>query len=593
MDSLLFSLALVPILGVLGQWIAWRTRLPSIIILLFLGFLAGPILSLIDTDQVFGDILYPLVSLLVSVIVFEGGLNLRIKDLKNIAPSLFRLVLIAPLITIGLMYLLTYHILGLSSELSIMFSALMVITGPTVIIPLLRHIKVSPKISSLIRWEGILIAPIGTFLIVLVYQSVFIETAHVLKITMMLLIKIMAVSTFMGLFFAYLIILFFKRNWVPDFLQELITLIVVFVAFLGSNFVQQDSGILTVVLMGIILANQQQITFQHVKVFKENLRILSISTLFIVLSSRLVFDDLLILMDFKHFIYLLSLIFIVRPVATFLTLIGTSLKFKERLLMAWIAPRGIVTASIASLFALRLVNLGVPQAEVLVPLTFLVLIFTVCVYGFSLNPFIKMIKLEDNDKIGILIVGANKIAVAIAKLLNTFDNLDVTVVDLNRKRVQYSRLDGVKALHTSVFSSRVVEDMQLGAYRSLISLTENDEVNSLACIQYSEVVGPQNVFRFPPISINVMQSEGTKKMDLGQQLVEFDFHFITNVFKNNDSFKLITIIEDMSYDDFIKQYGEHLLPVLGVSPTNLIKSAKGVESFEKNDRWIVLDKLIK
>ncbi|MEC8678182.1 MAG: cation:proton antiporter, partial [Candidatus Margulisiibacteriota bacterium] len=590
MDSLLFSLALVPILGVLGQWIAWRTRLPSIIILLFLGFLAGPILSLIDTDQVFGDILYPLVSLLVSVIVFEGGLNLRIKDLKNIAPSLFRLVLIAPIITIGLMYLLTHYLLGLSSELSIMFSALMVITGPTVIIPLLRHIKVSPKISSLIRWEGILIAPIGTFLIVLVYQSVFIETAHVLKITMLLLIKIMAVSTFVGLFFAYLIILFFKRNWVPDFLQELITLIIVFVAFLGSNFVQQDSGILTVVLMGIILANQQQIPFQHVKVFKENLRILSISTLFIVLSSRLVFDDLLALMDLQHFLYLLSLIFIVRPVATFLTLIGTSLKFKERLLMAWIAPRGIVTASIASLFALRLVNLGVPQAEVLVPLTFLVLIFTVCVYGFSLNPFIKMIKLEDNDKIGILIVGANKIAVAIARLLNSIDNIDVTVVDLNRKRVQYSRLDGVKALHTSVFSSRVVEDMQLGAYRSLISLTENDEVNSLACIQYSEVVGPQNVFRFPPISINSMQSEGTKKMDLGQQLVEFDFHFITSIFKNNDSFKIITIIDDMNLADFTKQYGENLLPILGVSPTNAIKSAKGVELFQKNDRWIVLDK---
>ena len=593
MDSLLFSLALVPILGVLGQWIAWRTRLPSIIILLFLGFLAGPILSLIDTDQVFGDILYPLVSLLVSVIVFEGGLNLRIKDLKNIAPSLFRLVLIAPIITIGLMYLLTHYLLGLSSELSIMFSALMVITGPTVIIPLLRHIKVSPKISSLIRWEGILIAPIGTFLIVLVYQSVFIETAHVLKITMLLLIKIMAVSTFMGLFFAYLIILFFKRNWVPDFLQELITLIIVFVAFLGSNFVQQDSGILTVVLMGIILANQQQIPFQHVKVFKENLRILSISTLFIVLSSRLVFDDLLALMDLQHFLYLLSLIFIVRPVATFLTLIGTSLKFKERLLMAWIAPRGIVTASIASLFALRLVNLGVPQAEVLVPLTFLVLIFTVCVYGFSLNPFIKMIKLEDNDKIGILIVGANKIAVAIARLLNSIDNIDVTVVDLNRKRVQYSRIDGVKALHTSVFSSRVVEDMHLGAYRSLISLTENDEVNSLACIQYSEVVGPQNVFRFPPISINSMQSEGTKKMDLGQQLVEFDFHFITSIFKNNDSFKIITIIDDMNLSEFTKQYGENLLPILGVSPTNTIKSAKGVELFQKNDRWIVLDKLIK
>ena len=374
MDQLLISLALVPVLGILGQWIAWRTRLPSIIVLLLLGFLVGPVFSVLDTDAVFGDILYPLVSLLVSVIVFEGGLNLRIRDLKNIGSSLFRLVLIAPIITITLMYLATHYILGVSSELSIMFSALMVITGPTVIIPLLRHIKVSPKISSLIRWEGILIAPIGTFLIVLVYQSVFISSDHVLKLTLLLLIKIMAVSTFLGLLFSGTIILFFKRNWVPDFLQELFTLLIVFVAFIGSNIVQQDSGILTVVLMGIILANQQQISLQHVKVFKENLRILSISTLFIVLSSRLIFDDLLELFDVQHLIYLLSLIFIVRPFATFSSLIGTKLKFKERLLMAWIAPRGIVTASIASLFALRLVNLGVPQAEQLVPLTFLVLI---------------------------------------------------------------------------------------------------------------------------------------------------------------------------------------------------------------------------
>ena len=199
------------------------------------------------------------------------------------------------------MFLSTHYILGVSYELSLMFSALMVITGPTVIIPLLRHIKVSPKISSLIRWEGILIAPIGTFLIVLVYQSVFISTDHVLKITILILIKTLAVSTFIGLLGAYTIILCFKRQWVPDFLQELVTLVMVISTFIGSNIVQADSGILTVVLMGIILANQQQISLQHVKVFKENLRILSISSLFIVLSSRLVFSDLMSLIDIKHF----------------------------------------------------------------------------------------------------------------------------------------------------------------------------------------------------------------------------------------------------------------------------------------------------
>ena len=215
----------------------------------------------------------------------------------------------------------------------------------------------------------------------------------------------------------------------------------------------------------------------------------------------------------------------VRPLSTFISLSGTPLKFKERLLMAWIAPRGIVTASIASLFALRLVNLGVPNAEILVPLTFLVLIFTVVVYGFSLNPFIKTIKLEDNDKVGVLIVGANKIAVAIARLLSTHDQFDVTMVDSNRKRVQYSRIDGLKSIHASIFSPRVMEDVQLGAYQYLISLTENDEVNTLSCIQYSEIIGSTHVFRFPPTAINATQSENLKMVDFGNSITDRDFHY--------------------------------------------------------------------
>ena len=186
--------------------------------------------------------------------------------------------------------------------------------------------------------------------------------------------------------------------------------------------------------------------------------------------------------------------------------------------MAWIAPRGIVTASIASLFALRLVNLGIEEAELLVPLTFLVLIFTVVVYGFSLNPFIRFIRLSENDKTSILIVGANKIAVAIAMLLNSMDSVDVTVVDSNRKRIQYARLDGLKSIHSSVFSSRIMEDMQLGAYQNLISFTENDEVNTLSCIQYSEFLGPKNVFRLPPSTINVNQTDALKKVDIGTVL---------------------------------------------------------------------------
>ena len=269
MNELLISLALIPILGILSQWLAWRLHLPSIIILLFAGFLVGPVFGVLNTDVVFGDLLYPLVSLLVSVIVFEGGLNLRIKDLKNIGRPLLNLVLIAPILTIGFMYLLTHYVLQLPSNVSLMFSALMVITGPTVIIPILRHIKVSPKMSALIRWEGILIAPIGTILIVLVYQSVFISSEPVIEIIAYTLLKTIGVGIILSISVAYIMITFFKRNWVPDFLQELITLMLVLATFICSNAIQPDSGVLTVVLLGIVLANQKMVSLQHIKDLKK------------------------------------------------------------------------------------------------------------------------------------------------------------------------------------------------------------------------------------------------------------------------------------------------------------------------------------
>ena len=188
-----------------------------------------------------------------------------------------------------------------------------------------------------------------------------------------------------------------------------------------------------------------------------------------------------------------------------------------------------------------------------------------------------------------MVVGANKVSVGIARLLNMIENIDVTVVDSNRKRVQYSRIDGVKSIHASVFFSTCIRRHAIGAYQYLVSLTENDEINSLSCIQYSEIIGPTNVFRFPPTALNASQSEGLKMVELGHNITDHDYHFFLASFENNDSFKTITIINDMSPDQFTSQYGVNLIPVIGVSSSNQIKRAKNIEQFSKDDCWVVFD----
>lgn len=589
MNPLFTSLSIIPIVGVISQWIAWRIRFPSIIILLMGGFLVGPVLNILDSDALFGDLLYPVVTLLVSVIVFEGGLNLRVRELKSIGAPLLALVTVGPMLTIGLMYLATHYILGFPVKLSIMFSSLMVITGPTVIIPILRHISVHPKMSSLIRWEGILIAPIGTILIVLVYQSVFITTEPVLKVVAFTLVKTLATAILISTIASIIFIQCFKRNWVPEFLQELITLILVISTFLITNIIQSDSGVLAVVLLGIILANQQVVSVQNIKVFKENLRILSISTLFIVLSSRLNMHDLQVLFDLKHGIYLLVILFIVRPVSTLTSLLKSSLSMKERLLMAWMAPRGIVTASIASLFSLRLVNMGIDRSEELVPLTFLVLIFTVFVYGFSLNPFIRFFKINENQGIGVLILGANPVAIELAKLINNVTSIEVTVVDSNKKNIQRAKLDQLNAKKASIFSSKITEDLQMGAHKYFISATENDEINTLACIQHAETIGKHNVFRLPPVASAASYME-KYTMQAGHILFEkiHTYQHLKEAIQSNKRMKLITLIATISMDEFKSIYGNQSVPLLGVDPSNNLILGHQVKEFKQDEQWIML-----
>ena len=256
-EELLISLAAILVLGIGAQWLAWRISLPAILLLLIFGFIAGPVTGLINPDELFGDLLLPLVSVSVGIILFEGGLSLKFSEVRQLTGVIRNLVTIGVLVSWILTSIISYFIFGLGLQISVLLGAVLVVTGPTVIIPLLRHVRPTGRVGSIIKWEGIIIDPIGAVLAVLVFYVIisggFQQATTVVLIS---IFKTLIVGAVLGLAGAKLVIVILKRHWVPDFLQNPVALMVVVFVFACSNLVQTESGLLSVTLMGIALANQ-------------------------------------------------------------------------------------------------------------------------------------------------------------------------------------------------------------------------------------------------------------------------------------------------------------------------------------------------
>jgi len=311
--------------------------------LLIFGFIAGPVTGLIDPNVLFGNLLLPLVSVTVAIILFEGGLSLKFSEVKEVTAVIRNLVTVGVLVSWVLTSLASYLIFGLGLQISILLGAVLVVTGPTVIIPLLRHVRPSGRVGSIIKWEGIIIDPIGAVLAVLVFEVII--SGGLEKATAQVVLSIfktLVIGTVLGLAGAKLVVVILKRHWVPDFLQNPVSLMIVVFVFVCSNVVQVESGFLSVTLMGIALANQKWVSIKHIVEFKENLRVLFISSLFIILASRLTIDELSYVLNFKGFIFLVLMILVVRPLSIFISTYFTDLNLKEKLFLSWMAPRGVL-----------------------------------------------------------------------------------------------------------------------------------------------------------------------------------------------------------------------------------------------------------
>ncbi len=566
-ERVLAELAGVTVLGILAQWIGWRLRLPSILLLLLAGIVAGPVTGFIDPDAIFGDLLLPVVSISVAVILFEGGLSLRVRDLREVGGVVWNLVTVGALITLLCTLLAARFLLGMDWYLAALLGAILVVTGPTVVIPILNHVRPEGRVGPVLRWEGIVIDPIGAVLAVLVFEVALAGEFNGVGPVVNSLVRTFAVGGALGLGGATLLVTLLRRYWIPDQLQSPVSLmLVVAVAALG-NVVQEESGLVAVTAMGVAMANQSRALVRHIMEFKENLGVLLLGVLFVLLAARLSLEDLAGV-GVPGILFLLVLVLVARPLAVAVSSVGSKLTRNERVFLAGLAPRGIVAASISAIFALRLEEAGRVGANRIVPLTFLVIVGTVIVYSLAVTPLAKFLRLSPPGRRGVLIVGAHPSARSVAAVLRQ-EGFSVRLVDTNRVHVTDARMEGLDAIYGSVLSDSVAEHLDLSGFGYLLALTSNDEVNALAALRYREVFGRACVYQL----VSCAPGKGFKDLPpghLGGRILlgeEATCSYLSGRFMAGAVVKATKLTNEFDYQAFKDLHGGGALPMFVITET--------------------------
>ncbi|RME79299.1 MAG: hypothetical protein D6784_00950 [Chloroflexi bacterium] len=561
-EYILVSIAGIIVVGIAAQWIAWRVGLPSILVLLLSGFVVGPVTGLLNPDKLLGDLLFPVISASVALILFEGGLSLKLSEIRDTGHVVRNLATIGALVSWVLSALGAYYLLRFDLPLALLMGAILVVTGPTVIIPLLRHVHAVGRVSSLIKWEGIVNDPIGAVLAVLVFEVIVTSGVQAAAATVALsLLKTVLVGVGLGGLGAGLLILLLRRYWIPDFLQNSVALMFVLATFTASNVVQEESGLLTVTLMGIILANQKQASIRHIVEFKENLRVLLLASLFIILAARVDLASLTRL-GWGSLAYLLLLIVIARPAIVLASTVRSGLTWREKAFLSWMAPRGIVAAAVTSVFALELSHSGYHQAEFMVTEMFVVIVGTVTVYGLTAAPVGRWLGVATPNPQGVLMAGAHSWSRAIAAALQE-EGFQVLLVDSNRNNVAAARMEGLPAHCASILSEYILEELEMGGLGRLLALTPNDEVNALAALHFLEEFGRAGVYQLPPRSSGHRRRETLPSPLQGRLLFapHATYGFITEKFNEGATIKKTRLTEKFDEQAYREMYGDRSLPL--------------------------------
>lgn len=588
-NNIILSLAGIGVLGVGCQWLAWWVRLPAILFLLISGIIVGSVLELLDPDTLFGDLLFPIVSLSVAVILFEGSLTLKFDDIRGHGKTVRNLLSVGALITWFIIAYSTHYLIDFPFELAFLFGAVVIVTGPTVITPMLRTVRPNAKIANVLRWEGITIDPLGALLAVLVFDFIISGQQHNAISTIIFTFgKIILVGFSAGFINGWLLGELLRKQIVPQYLRNVITLIAVVAIYVLSDTIEQESGLIAVTIMGMTMANMKDMDIDDILDFKESLSLLLISVLFIILAARIEFYQF-VQIGWPALSILAITMLVARPVSVFVSAIGSDLSINEKLMISWIGPRGIVAAAVSALFALRLENAGYAEAALLVPLTFLIIIGTVLIQSATSSYIATLLKVREPSSTGLLIIGAGNVARSIGKELQS-QGFKVVLTDSSWENTSMARMDGLETYYGNPISEHADRNLNLVGLGKVLAMSGRGNLDALACLRFKSEFDVKNIYELKTTrEKHITDKHLISTRHRGYELFgeNIDYGNLAYRLRNGAELKSTQLSDEFTFEQYLEQYGVRVIPMFAINNKQQLQIFVSKGKMKPESGWII------